>query len=649
MKKVLLLSVAVCFGLAVIAQSALTPQKMSTEYKAKIAMEPVGTKSTAITSSVNDRQAFTKQVNGRDLTFVPMGGSGNAYGFYSDPRTYLWATPEINSVAFVHRMLADPDTYGNSRIAYDVSFDGGQSFTTNVQVYDPLGPDPGTGYPLAAARYPQGGIMNFQGNSDPANAYYTYFVCTLDNTNGNWGGFAWGANQLTAVDPPAPTQTNVTSGGDVWRLIPDAFTLTTDGHFFGVDGSYEGADYVYTGELIMEHGTFNTETNDWDVEETLIEAIGQGDGINDMKVAFAPDNMTGYICIMSDVVSDPQDFNGYHPILYKTTDGGETWDGPTHVLLGGYDGIEAIKYYWDDEVIEAIDEYAAGFDRDEVYYNMGFHCDMVVDENGNPHLTGLISIAVPDGWYPNEFFMATWHIWSEDGGETFDAYPVYNNRYFDGDLGGISEYNRPQISITDNGRYMFISCIDTDFEGIEENTQPDIYVCAYDPIEGTHTEMTNITEFTQAWLVAWMGSQSHFVFTEFDGTDVTCTVPFVYTELDPADPAAQVGFWYIDGWTYTFTVPVGYDEGTSIISNVSQNRPNPFNQTSVVDVEVAEATTLSIEVFNLMGQKVYDYDAGKVGAGMHQLTIDASNLKSGVYFYTVTAGENNVSRKMIVE
>lgn len=649
MKKVLLLGVAVCFGFAVMAQSALTPQKMSTKYTAKTVVEPVGLKSSPITSSLNDRTPFTKHVSGRDLSFYPMGGSGNAYGFYSNPRTYLWATPEINSVAFVHRMLADPDTYGNSRIGYDVSFDAGQNWSTNIQVYDPLGPDPGTGYPLAAARYPQGGIMNPMGNTDPANAYFSYFVCTLDNTNGNWGGFAWGANQLTAVDPSAPTQTNVTSGGDYWRLIPDAFTITNDGNFWGVDGNYETADYVYNGTLIMDHGVFNDETGDWEVDEYTMEALGNGDGINDMKVAFAPDGQTGYILIMSDIVSDPQDFNGYHPILYKTTDGGDSWDGPTHVLLGGYDGIEAIKYYWDDEVILAIDEYAAGFDRDEVTYNMGFTVDMVVDENGNPHITGLVTLAVPDGWYPNEFFMATWHIWSADGGETFDAYPCYNNRYHEGDLGGISEYNRPQISSSTNGRYLFISCIDTDFEGIEANTQPDIYVCSYDLVNDVHTEMVNITEYTQAWLVAWMASQSHYVFAEEVGGNIVCTVPFVYTELDPTDPAAEVGFWYVDGWTYTFTPPVGFDEGTSAITNVSQNRPNPFNHTSIVDVELTEATTLSIEVFNLMGQKVYTKDAGKVGAGMHQLTIDAAAMKAGVYFYTVTAGDNTVSRKMIVE
>jgi hypothetical protein len=82
--------------------------------------------------------------------------------------------------------------------------------------------------------------------------------------------------------------------------------------------------------------------------------------------------------------------------------------------------------------------------------------------------------------------------------------------------------------------------------------------------------------------------------------------------------------------------------------NVSQNFPNPFKNTSVVTVKLEKATDLSLEVFNLTGQKVYEINNGKVGAGSHTLTIDASNLSSGVYFYTVFAGEDAVTKKMIV-
>ena len=75
----------------------------------------------------------------------------------------------------------------------------------------------------------------------------------------------------------------------------------------------------------------------------------------------------------------------------------------------------------------------------------------------------------------------------------------------------------------------------------------------------------------------------------------------------------------------------------------------PFDNTSFVNVELKEASELLLKVYNLMGQVVYEYSAGHVFAGSHQLTIDAGNLTEGVYFYTVKAGENSITRKMIVE
>ncbi|MDT8392579.1 MAG: T9SS type A sorting domain-containing protein, partial [Bacteroidales bacterium] len=84
-------------------------------------------------------------------------------------------------------------------------------------------------------------------------------------------------------------------------------------------------------------------------------------------------------------------------------------------------------------------------------------------------------------------------------------------------------------------------------------------------------------------------------------------------------------------------------------SHVSQNFPNPFNATSTVNVELEEASNLSLVVTNMTGQKVLEINKGNVPAQTHTFTIDASNLQSGIYFYTVTAGNSQVTRKMIVE
>jgi hypothetical protein len=631
MKKALLLSIITCFMLVSFAQKNMKLHPVSTKYQPKEMIAPE--KDVPFVTAVNQPQSFTKKVNGRDLTFIPIGQSGNAFGFYSNPRTYLWADQRINSVSFVYRMLADAGTYGNSRIAYSASWNGGVdgSWTTYLQVYNPTGP--GSPYPDAAGRYPQGGIINPPGNTDPDNAYLTYFIPTLDNSNlcgtNPWGGLAYGVNNLTTVAPPAPTQTNIQSGGDFWHLIPDAFTITQDGHCWMVDGNNfcDAGAYVYDGNLDVFHGVFDPDEGDVVYEEYLLEALGYGDGINDVKVAFAPDGQTGYICVMSDTdVSDPQPSNGYHPILFKTTDGGENWGDPVHVLLGGYDGIDAIKEYWSDEALLSTDQYSGGFDRDTVWYNMGFHVDMIVDAYGNPHITGLITVAAPGGWYPYQGTMATWDLFSNDGGESFDAVALYDNLYFDGVLGGansITEYNRPQVSSTIDGKYLFFSCIDTDFEGIEDNTQPDIFCCSYDIDNDVYTEMVNVTQFTDAWLLSFEGSQSHYVFSELNGTTLTCTVPLVYMDMDVANGINPVDFWYIDGWTYQFTVQSQTPPPTNLAASVT-----------CYDVELSWDAPVG---GTPLGYNIYRNNVKINDDPVTELTYLDAGVSAGTYSYKVTA------------
>lgn len=94
---------------------------------------------------------------------------------------------------------------------------------------------------------------------------------------------------------------------------------------------------------------------------------------------------------------------------------------------------------------------------------------------------------------------------------------------------------------------------------------------------------------------------------------------------------------------------VGIKELPSAISYVAQNFPNPFSSTTEIMVNLQRSTTLSLEVFNLVGQKVYGSDKGKVNAGYHKMQFDGSALNSGVYFYTVTAGNSSITKKMIVQ
>ncbi|MHC1708292.1 MAG: T9SS type A sorting domain-containing protein [Bacteroidales bacterium] len=95
--------------------------------------------------------------------------------------------------------------------------------------------------------------------------------------------------------------------------------------------------------------------------------------------------------------------------------------------------------------------------------------------------------------------------------------------------------------------------------------------------------------------------------------------------------------------------PVSVNEVPSAITSVSQNFPNPFNGSSNVIVNLSKASQLGMEVTNFLGQKVYEIPSTPASSGYHTLTIDASNLLPGIYMYTVKAGSQTITKKMIVE
>ena len=81
---------------------------------------------------------------------------------------------------------------------------------------------------------------------------------------------------------------------------------------------------------------------------------------------------------------------------------------------------------------------------------------------------------------------------------------------------------------------------------------------------------------------------------------------------------------------------------------LSQNYPNPFNPSTQIQYTLPEATQVTIEVFNIVGQKVIELVNGQQSAGHHTTTFDASGLSSGVYLYKLTTPSYAESKKMLI-
>ena len=547
MKKVLLLSLLLGFGIVILAQTnfAVKEQYKKT-VKAKITEQMVGfelLKTTPITGAQFVPPAATQN---RDLTIISIGQSANAYGYgyAGGQKTILWADENLDVFINIHRETAS--TYSGN-LAIDISYDGGLTFENNIRLYE-SNVSGGT-YNIDAARYPQGAIYNPPGNTDPESAYYAYFAPVLDGTNSNdggWGGYGFGTANLINHGDTTKHLRSSRPGEGIWQYIPDGFTVTPLGTALVTDlnQDWTSGSLVYKDEILMNVGTWDDDENDFEYEEFLIDCETTVDMVrpsND-RVAFGPDGLTGWMVVLNDDGSVPFSEGSIYPQLYQTTDGGESWEDPIYVELGGPDGIEAIVYDWlTDDEIEAFFEPPAP-DRDEILYTTAFDFDIVVDIYDNPHIAVVIGIGSGEySIYTPANYIAAFDIFSPDGGETWDALECGRLITFRGTFGDLTEDNRINASSTMDGSKVFISWLDTDFEGMEDNNQPDIFCTGYDVVNQMMTPTYNVTEFTDGWLQAYFFVAPQYIFSDEDGY----TIPFTYEDMDPNDPAAAVTFMYI--------------------------------------------------------------------------------------------------------
>lgn len=89
-------------------------------------------------------------------------------------------------------------------------------------------------------------------------------------------------------------------------------------------------------------------------------------------------------------------------------------------------------------------------------------------------------------------------------------------------------------------------------------------------------------------------------------------------------------------------------DGLAASFSLSANYPNPFNPTTTIDFTLGVTGETSLVVFDLAGREVARLAGGVMSAGAHSVVFDASELASGVYFYTLNAEGFSTSRKMVL-
>ncbi len=103
----------------------------------------------------------------------------------------------------------------------------------------------------------------------------------------------------------------------------------------------------------------------------------------------------------------------------------------------------------------------------------------------------------------------------------------------------------------------------------------------------------------------------------------------------------------LDGWEPAATTIFGTPE-TAQEFRLNPNYPNPFNATTVLRYQLPETRRVFLGVYEVSGRLAMTVVEGWRDAGEHEVTIDGSDLPSGVYICRLQAGDFAASQKIIL-
>lgn len=94
--------------------------------------------------------------------------------------------------------------------------------------------------------------------------------------------------------------------------------------------------------------------------------------------------------------------------------------------------------------------------------------------------------------------------------------------------------------------------------------------------------------------------------------------------------------------------PVGVNDDETIVNQfkLEQNFPNPFNPSTIINYSVPVTAFVTLKVYDILGNEIAVLVNETKQAADYQINFNASELKSGIYFYQLRAGSLVETQKM---
>jgi hypothetical protein len=393
-------------------------------------------------------------------------------------------------------------------------------------------------------------------------------------------------------------------------------------------------------------------------------------------------------------------------VYNRSLDGGTTWEG-WEILDGmtsaDYLGIPADTYAWaepkgdtlcfvvgdswnDQFIMKSTDNGAnwtktiiwpcpynfwAGGDTTGIFYCPDGSNAVTLDNNGKAHVLfglqrGMGDEAGAKWWYPFTDGLIYWNEDKPELPEVLDPVWLDENGYVVGwvqdtmvwyaDPTQLAYYylslsSMPQIAADNDGNVFAL------WSGVTTLTDPENYMLRHlfgrTSVDGGATWQEEIPDLTGDFLYTWTEcaypslsptSDEGYWHLLFQGDDLAGS--FVQAPTQGQTAVSDNSMIYLrtpKPWT-------GIGENTVNAENsisLSPAFPNPVTDRTTIKLTAWTPVSVKVEITSVAGQTLRVYDLGKLGAGVHPVEMDLSDLRPGAYQYTVIAGGERASGKVI--
>jgi len=144
-----------------------------------------------------------------------------------------------------------------------------------------------------------------------------------------------------------------------------------------------------------------------------------------------------------------------------------------------------------------------------------------------------------------------------------------------------------------------------------------------------------------------------FLENVFEGSLVNAaTVKYSVSATDGIDTVKVTGddrVVYVNRYEYLSTEM----EGIPTEFALHENYPNPFNPTTTLRFDLPEVSSITLTIYNMLGQRVKTFNMNDTPAGFHSIKWNATNdygdpVGAGVYLYQLRANQFVKTRKMVL-